>query len=170
LSRRAETRKKIAIGLIVLGLVIAFAACNSPASTSNVTTPSSTPTPTASPTPTPSQSQQNQQPVEIISVLGPLQPINPGGPIVEITLKNVAVEPVVSLAATLDLSRSFNFDFDVTSSNPLLPDKSISAKLTLIGEGFSVNIPYPLTMNGILQSGATFAYTKQVQIVEPPNK
>ena len=126
--------------------------------------------PSPKPTPTPTASPQNQQPIEIISVLGPLQPINPGGPIVEITLKNVAVEPVVSLTATLELSRSFNFDFDVTSSNPLLPDKSISAKLTLIGGGFSDSISYPLSINGTFQNGATFAYTKQVQIMEYPNK
>ena len=106
----------------------------------------------------------NQQPIEIISVLGPLQPINPGGPIVEITLRNVGAEPVVTLAATLELSRSFNFNFDVTSSNPLLPDKTISAKLTLIGGGFSDSLSYPLTINGALQNGATFAYTQQVMI------
>jgi len=110
---------------------------------------------------------QNQQPVEIISVTGPLQPINPGGPTVEITLKNVAVEPVVSLSASLELSRPFNFDFDVTSSNPLLPDKSISSRLTLIGVGFSDNVSYPLKINGTLQSGATFTYTEQVQITAP---
>jgi len=126
--------------------------------------------PSPKPMPTPTPSLQNQQPIEIISVLGPLQPINPGGPIVEITLKNVAVEPVVSLTATLELIRSFNFDFDVTSSNPLLPGKSISAKLTLIGGGFNDSISYPLTINGTLQNGATFDYIKQVQIVESPNK
>ena len=142
--------------LIALGLVLILA----------IPTVACTLTPTPTPTPTP----QNQQPIEIISVLGPLQPINPGGPIVEITLKNVAVQPIVSLAASLELGRSFNFDFDVTSSNPLLPEKSVSAKLTLIGGGFSDNISYPLTINGTLQNGATFAYTKQVQIVEPPNK
>jgi hypothetical protein len=111
---------------------------------------------------------QNQQPIEIISVLGPLQPINPGGPIVEIILKNVAAEPVVSLAATLELSRSFDFNFNVTPSNPLLPNKSISATLTLIGGGFSDNLSYPLTINGAFQDGGTFFYTKHVQIVEPP--
>jgi hypothetical protein len=121
-------------------------------------------------TPTLAPSPQNQQPIEIISVFGALQPINSVGPVVEITLKNVAVEPVVSLAATLELSGSFNFVFNVTSSNPLLPDKSISAKRILIGGGFSDSISYPLTINGTLQNGATFAYTKQVQIVEPPNK
>lgn len=123
-----------------------------------------TPSPTTTPTPT----SQNQQPIEIITVLGPLPPINPGGPIVEITLKNVTAVPVISLAAVLELNSSFNFDFDVTSSNPLLPDESISAKLTLIGGEFSDNISYPLAINGTLQNSATFAYTKQVQIVEPP--
>ena len=110
---------------------------------------------------------EDQQPIEIISVVGPLQPINPGGPIVEITLKNVAVEPIASLTATLELSRSFDFNFNVTPLNPLLPNKSIATKLTLIGGGFSDNVSYPLIINGSFQNGATFVYTKQVQIVEP---
>ena len=38
----------------------------------------STPIVGCTPTPTP----QNQQPIEVISVLGPLPPINPGGPMV----------------------------------------------------------------------------------------
>ena len=123
---------------------------------------------TLTPTPTPTPTPQNQQPIEIISVLGPLQPINPGGPIIEITLKNGGTEPVVTLTANLELSKSFVFNFDVTSSNPLLPDKTVSAKLTLIGGGFSDSLSYPLTINGTMQSGATFAYTKQLKIVESP--
>jgi hypothetical protein len=109
----------------------------------------------------------NQQSIEIVSVLGPLPPINPGGPIVEITLNNVSNESIVSLTATLELSRAFNFKFDVSSLNPLLPAESISAKLTLIGGGFSDNISYPLRLEGTLEDGSTFAYTKQVQITEP---
>lgn len=113
---------------------------------------------------------ESQQPVEIISVSGPLPPINPGGPTVEVTLRNVAPEPVVSLAASLELDRPFDFDFGVTSSNPLLPDKIISARLTLIGGGFSDKISYLLVITGTLQSGATFSYTEQVQIMAPPSK
>lgn len=109
----------------------------------------------------------NQQPIDVVSVLGPLSPINPGGPIVEITLKNVSAEPVVSLTATLELSRAFKFDFDVTSSNPLLTATSISDKLTLIGGGFADNVSYPLTIEGNLQNGEAFAYTEQVQIMKP---
>ena len=141
-------KEKFTSGMVILSMVaMLLVAC----------TGSTTPTPTS----------QNQQPIEIISVLGPLQPINPGGPIVEITLKNVGAEPVVTLAANLELSRSFAFNFDVTPSNPLLPDKTISAKLTLIGGGFSDSLSYPLTINGTMQNGATFVYTKQVQIMQP---
>jgi hypothetical protein len=91
--------------------------------------------------PTSNLTPQAQQPIEIISVLGPLQPIVPAGPIVEITLKNVGAEPVVSLVANLVLSRAFSFEFDVIASNPLLPEKTISVKRTLIGGGFSDGIP-----------------------------
>ena len=136
--------RKLMLMIVCLATLAAMVGCS--------TTPTSTPTP------------QNQQPIEIISVLGPLQPINPGGPIVEITLKNVGAELVVILAANLELSRSFVLNFDVTPSNPLLPDKTISAKLTLIGGGFGDSLSYPLTINGTMQNGATFVYTKQVKI------
>jgi hypothetical protein len=40
----------------------------------------------------------------------------------------------------------------------------------LIGGGFSDSLEYPLTINGTLQNGATFAYTEQVMIKPPaPN-
>ena len=116
----------------------------------------------------PVSTPQNQQPIEITSVLGPLQPFNPAGPVVEITLKNVAVEPVISLTATLEVNRSFDFAFNVTPSNPLQPDGSTSETRTLIGGGFiGGNVSYPLTINATLQNGAQFVYIKLVQIVEP---
>ena len=114
-----------------------------------------------------------QQPIQVVSVSGPLPPINPGGPNVEVTLKNVSSESVVSLTASLGLSRAgpsntpFIFKFDVTSSNPLLPSNSISSRLTLIGGSFADNVSYPLVIEGKLQSGATFSYTEQVQIESP---
>jgi hypothetical protein len=97
-------------------------------------------------------------------VSGPLQPINPGGPIVEITLKNVSSENIISLSTEIELGRTFNYSFDVSSSGPLLPANSISSRLTLIGGGFSDTDSYPLTINGTFQSGATFSYIEQVQI------
>jgi len=112
---------------------------------------------------------QDQEPIEIVSVLGPLPPFNPGGAAVKITLKNVGVEPVISLTATLEVSESFDFIFDVTPSNPLQPNRSTSTTLTLIGGGgFSSNGSYPLTINATLQNGANFVYTKLVQIAQPP--
>jgi hypothetical protein len=118
----------------------------------------------------PVSASQDQEPIEIVSVLGPIGPPNPGGPAVEITLKNVGVEPVTSLTATLELSESFDFTFDVTPANPLQPNRSTSGALGLIGPGggFSSNGSYPLTINATLQNGAKFVYTKLVQIVEPP--
>lgn len=114
-----------------------------------------------------------KEPIEVVSVLGPIPPFNPGGPVVEITLKNVSGEPVVSLKAMLGINRAgpsgtpFTFNFDVTHSNPLLSDKTIGSKLTLIGGGFSGNVSYPLTIEGSLKSGTVFSYSKQVQIASP---
>jgi hypothetical protein len=118
-------------------------------------------------------STTSQQPIEVVSVLGPIPPFNPGGPVVEITLKNVSSEPVVSLQASLGITRAgptntpFTFNFDVTPSDPLLPDKTISTTLTLINGGFSDNVSYPLIIEVNLQSGTEYSYTKQVQIESP---
>jgi hypothetical protein len=107
-----------------------------------------------------------------MSVFGPLQTFNPGGPSVEITLKNVSAEPVVSLTAVFtDLGpREYDFDFAVTSANPLLSGSTISNKLTLLNGGFENNLPNQLTIKGTLLNGVTFNFTTQVEIVEPPNQ
>ena len=109
----------------------------------------------------------NNQPIEVESAIGPLEPINPGGPIVEITLKNVSDEPVVSLTATLEQFRLFEFIFDVTTSNPLLPGDSISSKKTLITGAIGDNSWDNLTINATLQNGKIFTYSKQIQFTEP---
>jgi len=120
----------------------------------------------------PVSASQDREPIEIVSVLGPLPPFTPGGATVQITLKNVGIEPVISLTATLGVSSAsgfpFDFTFDVTPSNPLWPNRSTSAKLCLIGGGFASNHSYPLTINATLQNGDNFVYTKMVQIVEAP--
>jgi hypothetical protein len=117
--------------------------------------------------PPPAPTPNLQEPVEVVSVFGPMPPINPGGPNVEITLKNVDSKPVVSLNATLQLNRANAFSFDVSASTPLLPGKNISTRRTLIGAGFSSDVSYPLVISGIMQGGADFNYTKQVQIKQP---
>ena len=55
---------------------------------------------------TPAPSTTGNQPIEVVSVLGPVPPFNPGGSVVEITLKNVSGKPVVSLNASLAIARA----------------------------------------------------------------
>jgi len=119
-----------------------------------------------------SLASQNQEPIEIVSVFGPLQPINWAGPIVEITLKNVAAKPVVSLTTTLKVYSasgiSFDFTFDdVSPANPLQPNGSSSDTRCLIAGGFSTDDWYPLKIHATLEDGAEFVYTELVQIVVP---
>jgi hypothetical protein len=123
----------------------------------------------------PVSASQDQEPIEIVSVLSPVPPFTPGGPAVKITLKNVGVEPVISLTATLGVDTAFgtavDFSFDdVSPSNPLQPNTSTGDRLCLIGGGFSSDDWYPLTINATFQNGTNFVYTKLVQIVQPqPN-
>ena len=141
-------------------LVVAHFTVSSTSVTTNATSPVTSATVT-----------QNQHPIEIVSVLGPLQPINPGGPVVDITLKNVSAESVVSLTAVFTNPgfSNLNVDFAVTAADPLLPSASISDTITLIGPGFSNSSSYPMTIEGTLQNGVTFSYTQQIEITEPPN-
>jgi hypothetical protein len=110
------------------------------------------------------------EPVEIVSVVGPVPPYNPGGPTVIFTLKNIGIESILYLKVTLKLAGDFEFIFfDVTPSQPLLPGQSISEKRNLIGpkSNFSSDILYSVTINGTLQNLAAFVYTKQVIIIPP---
>ena len=65
------------------------------------------------------------QPIAVVSVLDTYkagQTVNPGGRSIEITLKNVSTEDVVSLAVALEeRGREFKFDFGVSPSHPLAP-------------------------------------------------
>jgi hypothetical protein len=132
---------------------------------------SKTTSPTLTTSTTSNYEAGNPQPVDVLSVQGPLPPINPGGPNVEITLKNVSTEPVVSLTAVFTNlgARDIAITFEVGPVNPLSPGASISDTQTLIDEGFSNNVLYPLTIEGTLQGGATFSYVEQIEIIEPTN-
>ncbi len=109
------------------------------------------------------------EPIEVLSVTGPLQPANPGGPTVTITLENITALPVSSLSVVFtNIGPSqYVFNFDVTDANPLRPDVSTSATQTLINASFSNDVLYPLTIEGTLQGGLTFNYVVQVKIVAP---
>jgi hypothetical protein len=149
----------------LLGILL-LAGCSA-ATTTSSPPPSTTPS-TSSITPPP-----EQEPVEVVSVTGPLPPINPGGPIVQIELINVSAQPVVSLTAVLGVNGAppghpFTFNFDVTLGNPLPPGDSTSARMTLIGGGFNSEGLYPLTVSGSFQDGVTFSYNTEVRIAAPP--
>ena len=111
------------------------------------------------------------KPIEVTSVAGPLPPINPGGPNIEITLKNITNIPLISVSALLKidnvLNKPFKFSFAVSETSPLLPGSEISSRLTLINGGFDSETSYPLEIIGSLQTGGSFDYTTQVKITEP---
>jgi hypothetical protein len=112
-------------------------------------------------------STTGQQPIEIVSVTGPMSPINPGGPIVEITMKNISDEPIVTLTARLETAWAFTCTCDVTADNPLLPGKSVTARINMIGGGFSSTVSYPMTVIWTRPNGDSFSFTQQVKILAP---
>jgi hypothetical protein len=150
------------IPVVMVFLLVGLAACAAPGTgTTTSSTPSTTSTPPV------------REPIEVVSVTGPMPPINPGGPTVEIVLKNISTRGVVALAATLGVSGAppggdFTFDFDVMPDSPLAPGNSATARMTLIGGGFDTGALYPLTVSGALAEGETFEFTSQVRISPPP--
>jgi len=142
----------IAISLII-SIALLLPACHAPAKTTTSTGPIPVP-------------------VIVVSVMGPLPPINPGGPVIEVTLKNVSSENVISLTAGLGITRvgpsgPFIYNFNVSSTAPLQPGKTVSTRQGLIAGGFDSATYYPLSINGTLQGGGIFSYTEQVKITAP---
>ena len=123
--------------------------------------PSSSPAPTPTATPIP----VNEGALMVVSV-SILQPYNPGGPTIEVTLQNNATNPVVSLQATLTLpGHNYTYVFEnVSSSNPLLPNQDASQTETLINAGFETNQTYLMEIKGTLQNGSAFDFTAPVTI------
>ena len=117
--------------------------------------------------------ESSQQPVQVVSMIGPIPPYNPGGPVISVTLKNVGRTLIISLNATLKLPSAeplvrYSFNFNVSSLNPLLQGQSVPSTLTAIGAGIDANSAYPLTTSGTLAFGLAFNFTQLVNIV-PPN-
>lgn len=113
-----------------------------------------------------------EEPVETVSVTGPISPYNPGGPVISLTLENIGALPIVSLNATLRLpsaepSVRYSFSFGVSSSNPLLPGHYVGSTRTLIGARFDSNATYSLVISGKLLNGVLFNYTQMVMILPP---
>jgi hypothetical protein len=130
----------------------------------NTTIDTNTTTATVTETETITSTLVDRQPIEIVSVEGPIGPINPGGPVVGITLKNISNNNIVSINVVLELERSFSFEFEVSDENPLLPGSTIYSERILIGGGFSVSVSYTLEIRGTFQNGTIFVYSEQVTI------
>ena len=132
-------RKILPIFILVMISLLALSACQTKTTSPTLTTST-----------TSNYEAGNLQLVDVLSVQGPLPPINPGGPNVEITLKNVSTEPIVSLTAVFTNlgARDIDINFEVGPVNPLSPGAGISDTQTLIDGGFSNNVFYPLTIEG----------------------
>ena len=163
-----------AVALCIILLV--FAGCASSTTTSPATSSTTVAisSPTSSVTGTTTQTTANQQNIEIISVKeSTSQPVNPGGPVIEIVVKDVG-QAVTGLAITLDESASFsassplsykyNFSFTIIPGHPLYPGETAGSSATLINGAWGDGIKYTLMISGTLDSGEVFSYTW-----EPPS-
>ena len=107
--------------------------------------------------------------VDVVSIKS-VPPVTPGGPTIQITLKNNNAKPVTSLNVTLGLNNNYIFDFkNVTESNPLTYGNSVSETKILIGGAFSSESAYPVIINGIADNipfryseNASIPYTKEI--------
>jgi hypothetical protein len=151
--------KKRLIGVISFCIVVplVLAACGSSGTTTSTKTVTTTTTTAA------------VQPMVILSVTGPLQPVNPGGPTIQITLENVTALFVTSLSAVFTTlgSGATTFNFTVSDSAPLRAMANVSATQTLINASINSGVSYPLEISGTMENGVTFDYVVQVQITAP---
>ncbi len=162
--------KKLITGLLMLVLLSMLIACGSPVQ-EEPTPPDQTLPSQGTDIPTPPLSipaLRNEQPIEVISVMAPYELPNPGGPPLQITLRNVSAEPVTSLNVTFVSGREFDFDFHVTSVSTLMPGETVTSRRYLIGDGYGGDVFHSLKINGTLKNGEPFSYTKQVQVTVQP--
>ncbi|MBN1161098.1 MAG: hypothetical protein JXA17_04035 [Dehalococcoidales bacterium] len=133
--------------LIILAIMLVFIAGCTSTTTSLSTQPLAT-----------------QYPIEIVSISEITYEnggtVAPGGPTIKITLKNISEEPIVTLNVTLEEGgpRSFDYDFDVNTSNPLFPNERISSERRCIGGGWGGGITYAISVNGTMLNGENFAF------------
>jgi hypothetical protein len=128
----------------------------------------STPHPTSTTVP-PSMLNKVWDPAPVcLSSIGVIEPGNPAGPTVKITLVNYGTKPVVSIKAVLQLEgeKTFEYDFpEVSTASPLQLGDHTSQTLTLIGPtGYSDEACYPLTITVTLQNRNSITYTTKIQI------
>jgi hypothetical protein len=105
----------------------------------------------------------SNQTVKIVSIQS-VPPINPGGPPIKLTVKNIGMSPITSLNAKLELNHDYYFDFrEVTQSTPLESGSSISETSILIGAGYRSELTFPITITGIINN-IPFTYTENIHM------
>ena len=111
-------------------------------------------------TTTPADNSENA-PVKVISISN--THLNPptDSPTVELNLKNVSTQPIVSLDAVLIefAPQDYNFGFDVSPENPLLPGANVIVFSDLFQGEFGEGIAYSLKISGTYKNGDTFSFT-----------
>jgi len=100
-------------------------------------------------------------PVKVISISN--THLNPptDSPTVELNLENVSAQPIVSLDAVLIefAPQDYNFGFDVSPENPLLPGANVIVFSDLFQGEFGEGIAYSLKISGTYKNGDTFNFT-----------
>jgi hypothetical protein len=119
----------VAMAVVMVGLVIAFPPVGSP-----------------------------QSPLVVPSLGIPPQKLNPGGPLLKLTVQDVGADPIVQLAATLYLQAPFVIEFlNVTQSSPLILGQVASSSENMVGPWvYSCGSSYLLEFLGTYSGGATF--------------
>ena len=110
----------------------------------------------------PSNDTENQT-VKVVEIKM-VPPYTPGGPVIQLTIQNIGIEPITHLDAILETNHNYTFSFQsVTSSTPLILGNSVSNTTMLVGGGFQTESTYSLIINGI-KDNIPFGYFEKVQI------
>jgi hypothetical protein len=73
----------------------------------------------------PTQLNLNSNKIVDVIAIRSVGPVNLGGPVIQLTLKNIGLMPITNLNATLELNNSYTFDFkDIIESKHLAPVQS----------------------------------------------
>lgn len=112
------------------------------------------------------------RPVELASATDITQPLDQGGPEIEIVFKNVSAASIVASMVQTPLTGFSQHKYaidDVSSAKPLQPGQSTTTRWQLIGRSYQSDVAYPVTISGTLEDGKTFSYTTTTKIASPPS-
>jgi hypothetical protein len=99
-------------------------------------------------------------PVEVLSISARSNSEPKDDPTIEINLKNVSTDPIVSLNTVLIefAPTDYNFGFSITTGSPLLPGRNVIAIGDLPQGQFGEGVVYSLKISGTFRNGKTFSF------------